>query len=205
LLIPTAYTDQTAGSILFGGYDPSKYTGQLVPLPIVANPADPDSLSVTWSSISITRDFKTTPLKSSSHSLPYPALLDSGTSVIGVPPDIFTQLENHFSLQFDNGTGNWLADCNIGKLNGTVDFGFKGVNIPVKYEQLVQPVGDGSGLCNFGIQPPPPGQSNFLVLGEPFLRSAYVLFNFEEEMISLAPVKRGGKSKRERGDGAVML
>ena len=188
-MLITAYTDLRTGTILFGGYDPSKYTGDLVPLPIVASPADTTGLSVNWSSISVTVNGQTTLLNPAP--LPYPALLDSGTDIAGVPPSVFAELINYFPVQFDNITGNWLVDCGIIAIDGTVDFGFQGhggaVTIAVAYKELAEPVGNGT--CVFGIQPaPPPLEPLFLVLGEPFLRSAYVLFNFDAGTISLAQV-----------------
>ena len=96
------------------------------------------------------------------------------------------------------GQGNaYYIDCNTGQ--GQVDFTFinpltdyygdtDSLTISIPLSELVLPSTDeyNPELCVFGIQPDYTTE-NALILGDTFLRSAYVLYDIDSQKISLGP------------------
>jgi hypothetical protein len=172
-------TEASTGTILFGGYDKSKYTGDLATLPIVPNGDVYDVLQVDWSSLSLTDQSGTTTYTADGFS--ETVVLDSGTSITRVPSDAFASLSQYFNLQAEptsDGSTIYYVDCNIASSEGSIDFGFSGVTIQVPFSELA--LSTGSGSCMFGLLP---GSG---VLGDTFLRSAYVVYDLGNKQISLA-------------------
>jgi hypothetical protein len=187
--------------MLFGGYDTEKYTGDLMALDI-----QPDALSgkvntmtVAWTSLSITDSRGSTLLTSTNFAAP--AVLDSGTSYTALPTAIFNNIVSYFGVVNDENYGN-LVRCNVSSYKGTIDYGFggfKGPVISVKYAEVVIPIYDqdgtqptfidGSYACAFGIFPVSSGEQ--ILFGDTFLRSAYVIYDLENKQIGLAPTNFG--------------
>ena len=65
---------------------------------------------------------------------------------------------------------------------GNITFNFSGINITAPVAELQRDLGYGSGQCSFDIQAT---NSNY-ILGEPFLRSAYVVFDLDANEIAIA-------------------
>jgi Eukaryotic aspartyl protease len=172
-------TEASTGTILFGGYDTTKFSGSLTTLPIVPNGAVYNLLQVDWSSLSLTDQSGTTTYTADGFS--ETVILDSGTTVSKVPSDVFASLSQYFNLQAQSesdGSTGYYVDCNIASSQGSIDFGFSGVTIQVPFSELA--LSTGSGSCLFGLQP---GDG---ILGDTFLRSAYVLYDLGNQQISLA-------------------
>jgi hypothetical protein len=148
-------------------------------LPIIPNNGVYDMLQVDLSSLSLTDQSGTTTYTADGFS--ETVLLDSGTSVSKIPSDVFASLIQYFNLQAQSesdGSTEYFVDCNIATSEGYIDFGFSGVTIQVPFSELALSVGSGS--CLFGLQP---GDG---ILGDTFLRSAYVLYDLGNQQISLA-------------------
>ena len=173
------FLEASTGTILFGGYDSSKYTGNLATLPIIPNANGVyDALEVTLSSVALTDDSGTTTYTADGFS--ESVLLDSGTSLASVPSDVFSSLIQYFDLQpAGSGSSRYLVNCDIGSSQGSLDFGFDGVTIQVPFSELALPNG-GSSSCYFGLT------SGGSTLGDTFLRSAYVVYDLGNKQISLA-------------------
>lgn len=184
----------SSGTVLFGGYDTGKYTGELVLLPI-----QPDaqsgmiaSMTVAWTSIAVTDNTGTTLIPS--NSFPLPGVLDSGTTLMIVPSDVFGQLFNYFGVVSDQQNGN-LVPCSIADNAGSLDFGFgDGPYVSVPFSELAVPaldnssksltLKDGSPACLFGIEEAQQGDQ--FLLGDTFLRSAYVVYDLDAQVIGIA-------------------
>ena len=191
--------DDDSGTILFGGYDTEKYTGDLVLLDIQpdANTGSITSMTVAWTSFAVTDDTGSTLLETAD--FPLPALLDSGTTLTLLPSNIFAQLTSYFNAVEDE-TFGWLVSCDIGTANGTLDYGFgNGPIISVAYVELALPADDeegnplefqdGSAACSFGLDESPDGKT--FDMCDTFLRSAYVVFDLDAQQIGIAPTNFG--------------
>lgn len=114
------------GSLLFGGYDTEKFTGDLVMLDLLedADSGSVSAFSVAWTSMTITN--KNGSFAVGTDSFPYAATLDSGSTLISVPSDIFAGLTTIFGTD-DQG----FVSCDLMNEEGSVEFGFGGKGGPV--------------------------------------------------------------------------
>jgi Eukaryotic aspartyl protease len=158
------------------------------------------TMTVAWTSFSVTdpqSDTKTFTPRNFSE----PALLDSGTSLTYLPADLFEQVASVFDVidyddpEFFPG----LVDCEVfDDYKETINFGFGGSGGPVisvPLSQLALPLLDSKGnpknfsnstpACRFGLAPL---TEDFpIVLGDTFLRSAYVVYDLDNKQIVIAP------------------
>lgn len=186
--------DANTGSILFGGVDTAKYHGDLIALPIQldAQTGNLTSFTVAWTGLSFTSGGKTSDL---SPSAAVPAILDSGTTDLLLPDDIANQIFNGLGVITDENYGN-LVKCSVLGDAGAFSFTFGGQGGPtvnVSLSELGFPLttadgsaatfSDGSAACQFGIDSA--GQDPIL-FGDAFLRSAYVVYDLQDNTIGLA-------------------
>ncbi len=188
------------GSIIFGGVDTDKYTGQLQTLPIQKEFDEYAEFIITLSSMSIVIGGETQSLNTD---LPTAVILDSGSSLTYLPNTdaIYTALNVEYSQQ----DGAAFASCDLANENITLDFKFTSPTISIPISELILSIdsveegreysnigdgGDGSyisggsdDICLFGIAP---SQGSTSVLGDTFLRSAYVVYDLANNEISLA-------------------
>ncbi|KAK8104079.1 aspartic-type endopeptidase OPSB [Apiospora kogelbergensis] len=189
------------GNILFGGIDKAKFTGELRALPLV-----PDALSnkvssyfVTLSSLSLTFDNGTNkgfPLGDKI------VLLDSGTTFSYLPNSTVQPLFQALgvSIRQDQSQGGlmWI-DCGIldSQRKATFDFRFggggsdDGLLISVPMDQMVldlRPYSnpEAAESCLLGIVPTSENSHNAYLLGDTFLRSAYVVYDLANHQVALA-------------------
>lgn len=133
---------------------------------------------MSWNSLSITDSLGTTTLDTST-ALPQSALLDSGTAAIRVPASIYSPVATYFNVNISDNT----IDCDVANLEGSVDFAFDGVSISVPFSEVAFPA-DSSGICNFVFLEVADGDD--VILGDPFLRSAYVYYDLDNYVCGLA-------------------
>lgn len=189
--------DSNTGSILFGGVDTAKYHGDLIALPVQIDSQSGNltSFTVAWTGLSFTSGGKTSDLSPSSA---VPAILDSGTTDLLLPDDIANQVLNGLGVITDATYGN-LVKCSLLNDAGTFSFSFGGQGGPVVNVSLSEfgfplvnadgspaTFTDGTSACQFGIQSA--GQAPIL-FGDTFLRSAYVVYDLQQNSIGLAQTK----------------
>ena len=187
--------DAQTGSILFGGVDTSKYVAPLLALPMVGfesrDPETVNEVAIEMTSIGLSVDSGTTTSLTDSD-LVAPALLDSGTTLIQLPTDMAQKIQDSVGAINDPAIGQPLVACNLSTAKATYVFGFGGdsgpkINVPVS--QLIDdPDGvttfaDGTPACGFDIIGNDQGQ---VILGDSFLRSAYVVYHLGAKTIALA-------------------
>ena len=175
--------EANTGSILFGGVDTDKFHGTLGTLPIQPAFGAFTEFVITLSGISTTVNGKTQAL---SQNLPTPVLLDSGSSLTYLPNDLINALYGAWNVQYDNQQQLAIVDCNLANSQDTVDFTFSSPKITVPASELVIPAGTdqvGNTICIFGINP---ADGSTPVLGDTFIRSAYVVYDLSNNEISLA-------------------
>ena len=195
--------EASTGSILFGGADTDKYHGQLQSLPIQREYNQFADFIITLSGMNIAIDGRNRSLKTD---LPTAVLLDSGSSLTYLPNDLVRNIYDLLQVTYDNRQGAAFADCRLANQNITLDFTFTTPTISVPISELVfdgetsdseerqdpdsqsaggspDPRDNRDSLCYFGIAP---AEGSMAVLGDTFLRSAYVVYDLENNEISLA-------------------
>lgn len=201
-------TGDASGTILFGGIDTSKYTGDLVTLNLLPVPLQTQQgtynliyeFVVEVTAFSANNAGKTTSFFSggdastqSSDSLA--VLLDTGSAAWTLP----TKWYNDVAKLIPNldEYGNLPCSAQSQNLNLSLTFGSK-VTINVPMSELVVPVydsltnqqnmtTDGQPLCTFMLTPgEETSDQPFLTLGDAILRSMYVVFDLDNGQVSIA-------------------
>ena len=195
----------SSGSILFGGVDVDKYTGQLVTLDIL-----PDlQVQGVDQFITTVTDFSTNvggqktqvwkggspgvdAYKSNDYSLP--VLLDTGSSAWSVPTSYYPLIAKQFPYVDNNG----LAKCSDVNPDDTITLTFGGeVDITVPANEFIVPIYNrttnaayeypsGADQCVFMIAPSKGTGMGFDTLGDAILRSMYVVFDLDNAQLSIA-------------------
>ncbi|MCJ1387227.1 hypothetical protein MMC18_000067 [Xylographa bjoerkii] len=182
------------GSILFGGIDTAKFTGPLLTLDMSPDQQSGivSTMTVTLTSISINDTGIITTF--SSPSFAAPVVLDTGTSFTYLDPAVALPLIDYVGAIPDL-TFGYVVPC-LAYFNypASLTFGFGGPTGPrivVPFSELLSKIDmpytfpDGSQACVWGIQPTNE-QIPINLLGDTFLRSAYVVFDLDNMQISLA-------------------
>jgi hypothetical protein len=197
--------EASTGSIIFGGLDSDKFHGNLVQMPVVPHTAL--NGSTYYSDFGVALTSFAVGGQDLSPSIPPAVVLDSGTSLTYLPDSlatsIFTEIGAYDDSQSYTGTGLMLADCNLAGNNKTFDFGFGGtggsdsLTVKVPYSEMIISPGklgiqlDGyqpegikfTDICILGILP---ASQEPYILGDTFLRSAYVVYDLKNNVIGLA-------------------
>jgi hypothetical protein len=172
--------DASTGSILFGGVDTDKYTGTLSKLPIIAEQGVYSEFIIALTGLGSNGDegsiFKNEAV---------PVLLDSGSSLMYLPDNVAKSLYSTYSAQYDSSQGAAFVDCDLANQEGSLEFTFSGPTISVPLNELVIVAGYSRGIpvCIFGVGLAGDSTS---VLGDTFLRSAYVVYDLDNNQIALA-------------------
>ena len=188
--------ESDSGSILFSGVDTTKYTGALTALPVQKDSNGSYSdFTVALTSISFTDAKGKVPYTQSNLALP--VILDSGTTNTYLPDNIANDLA-HGVGAIDDPVAGLVVPCALGKSTAKITFVFgnaDGPAIEVGFDQFVTPITtpdgsvprfkDGSGdVCGFGILPSG-GADQPILLGDTFLRSAYVVYDLQNNEIAI--------------------
>ena len=192
LIRSTAYSlwlndlDSNKGSILFGGVDNEQFVGTLQTVPIQANGGVFSEFKITLTSLTLGD-------KTIVEDKALAVLLDSGSSLSYLPDTWVEKIYSEVGAVYENGDGAAYVNCELANSPDTLDFTFSEPRISVEMNGLVinmvTPGGgrptftDGVEACLFGIVPAGAGS---YVLGDTFLRSAYVVYDLDNDEISLA-------------------
>ncbi|KAH8747915.1 aspartic peptidase domain-containing protein [Hyaloscypha sp. PMI_1271] len=194
----------TSGNVLFGGIDTAKYNGELTSINVYSTSRSRrvTSFTVAWTSLSATSSSGTDVLTASDFA--EPAILDSGTTITLLPDEVCSKLFSELGASINNQLGAVIVPCDLAKNTGTINYAFGGPGGPtikVQMSQLVLPLTtttgqvptyqNGQTVCQLGIQPA--GQLPTL-FGDTFLRSAYVVYDLENNQIALAQTNFNAKN-----------
>ncbi|KJZ68498.1 hypothetical protein HIM_05723 [Hirsutella minnesotensis 3608] len=220
--------DDKSGTILFGGIDSQKYHGKLATLPIMYNPQQTVSRNITSYMVRL-RGFNVDGVDLDR--LDAGAILDSGSTISLMPDSQVQDIYRHFGVRTVEGIPTPLVDCAYRDAQArgiTFNFKFDGktIQVPIKEmvidafpddiqrlltaSQLAALFRNWSRVCIFGI-----GSTydygitsdSFALLGDTFLRSAYVVYDMGNHQIGLAQanVKSDGSNIIEISKDATEL
>ncbi|KAG5358543.1 putative aspartic-type endopeptidase opsB [Yarrowia sp. B02] len=166
------------GTLLLGGIDYAKFQGALSIIPL----ANANAFQVEYQGVGING--------AGPYGRPQVAVLDSGTSYTFLPNDVWYAIYDQVGLssQVNQNTGLNFVDCNK-KATVSFDFG-NGAIINVDSTELILKLSDILGdpqntQCVFGISSND-NTNGITLLGDTFLRSAYVVYDIEEKEVGIA-------------------
>ncbi|KAK1149965.1 hypothetical protein N8T08_003521 [Aspergillus melleus] len=174
------------GSILFGGVNTEKYRGELQTLPIQTVNGEYSEFIIALTGVST--DAGSGHHDYSSGVLPAAVLLDSGSSLTYLPDAIVQDIYDDLNVVYEPSGGVGYVPCSLAQKDINITYTFSAPTITVGIDELVLDAGDiqfrnGARACIFGIVPA--GEST-AVMGDTFLRSAYVVYDLANNEISLA-------------------
>lgn len=172
--------DASTGSVLFGGVNTEKYTGQLQTLPILQEEGIYAEFIIALTGVGYNGQDN-----SIASNLNTAALLDSGSSLMYLPNQVAEDIYKMTGAKYSSEYGAAFIDCNMRYNDSTIDFTFSSPTIRVSMSELVLVMGyqGRNPICILGIAP---ADGTTPVLGDTFLRSAYVVYDITNNEISLA-------------------
>jgi elongation factor G len=190
--------DASSGNILFGGIDTAKYKGELTRITIYPTQQNIYThFAVALTSLEAYSSSGHDTLTSTE--FPIPVVLDSGTTLSYLPTDLAQQIWTEVGAVWSDEAGAAVLPCNLQNSKGYFSFGLAGPNGPrinVTMDELVLDLTsgraprfsagqyNGQDACAFGIQN---FSSSPYLLGDTFLRSAYVVYDLVNNEIGIAP------------------
>ncbi|KAK9659887.1 aspartic proteinase precursor [Basidiobolus ranarum] len=158
------------GELAIGGVDDSHFTGTIKYTPVVRQ----EFWEIKVDAITI--GDKKIPLSVST------AAVDTGTTLINLPTKDAIELHASLGAQYTD-DGKFIVQCD--KQLPTINFSFNGINFPlVSNDYIIR----GDGLCISGFRAVDYDRP-VIILGEPFLRKYYSVFDFGKKQIGFAPSK----------------
>ena len=175
--------DASTGSILFGGVDTAKYNGDLQTVPVIKEQGVYQEFIIALTGLTANGQSILSPSDAIG------VLLDSGSSLSYLPSSITDNLYSAFNAEYNSNAGAAIVSCDLAtnNPNTNVEFSFSGATISVPLDELVLIDGynrRNQPICILGISES--GDDGTAVLGDTFLRSAYVVYDLENNEISLA-------------------
>ena len=181
-------------SILFGGLDVEKFSGDLVKLPSIQRGPIPSYLgSVELKSAGISGTRYTAP--------PWPwanrlnVFIDTGSNAITLPGLVLARVYRTLNAR-PQSNGEVYVDCSLRASTKTLDFVFIGVTIRIPLRDLIHfTVVNGMPRCPLRGLQQSPSQPVPLIFGTPFLRHAYVIFDLDNKQLFMAQSRLTRRSK----------
>lgn len=174
-------SDTAGGTIVFGGVDTKKFSGSLASMDIATPTArDIQRYAVAMTSLSYINSSGTTKFANSALS---GVVLDTGSSLCELPTSIVAAMAADVGAEQDSESGLLVVDCSVATSSNKLAFGFNGVTINVPMSQFVL---QDSNTCVLGVMALQEGSGITALLGDTFLRNAYVVFDQTNMKISMA-------------------
>jgi hypothetical protein len=200
--------DSSTGNILFGGVDTEKYTPPLSSIPVESTSGRYGNIMVTLTGLQL--DNKTL----HDGDLAIAVLLDTGSSLTYLPDQMVQDIYSTIGALHASDAETAFVACSLAQSTSHLTFSFSGPTITVAMNELVLDLVTASGgrpkfhngdsACLFGIAPA--GQGTY-VLGDTFLRSAYVVYDLENNVVALAQTKFNASASAVveigKGEGAI--
>lgn len=188
-------SDTAGGNIIFGGVDTKKFSGSLATSTIQGK-AEGDIQRYSTQMNSLTFKSGSTSNKYSGSDLS--VVLDTGSSLCLLPTSVVSSMADDFNAQQDS-SGLLEVDCSLQDTDGSLDFEFDGVTISVPFSQFILSSGNS---CILGVQAVESNSGITALLGDTFLRSAYVVFDQTNMKISMAQYVECGTNEQAIATGS---
>ncbi|CAN3372444.1 hypothetical protein DIURU_005060 [Diutina rugosa] len=161
------------GSIIFGGYDDAKVSGEFTDIPLIEN--------ATTYYVSLTNmTFLGYPLINSTKV----ALMDTGAANIYVPKDTYQLISTVLGVEQQQGSD--VVKCPSDETS-VFEFTFGDFSVAIPLHNLVVPLEGSSQYCTLdGISP---FDVDFIMMGVPLFRQLYVVFDVDNRRMRFAPVR----------------
>jgi candidapepsin len=167
----------TSGTILFGGVDHAKYTGDLVTVPIISlTSGPPNRLLAKVNSISLNSSSNSVVVTSNLYS----ANLDTGSTLSYFPSSLLNSLVSALGGGSGTSQGYTIVKCPTSNQFMSINFSGRVVRVPLS--DLVLRYG---GTCLLGVIEQS-SSSPYILFGDNVLRSMYVVFDLDDLQISIA-------------------
>ncbi|KAG7856656.1 hypothetical protein KL919_004186 [Ogataea angusta] len=183
-------SDASTASILFGAVDHSKYSGDLVLVPIINSAVSlgyqkPIKLEITLSAITVSNS---NGQQASIGSGAAAALFDTGTTLTYAPSDIIEQIAESLDFDYSSSVGAYVAKCSSVE-SYSINFDFQGKVIEAPLSSFLVALqttsGQISSYCALGIFSS--GDESF-TLGDSFLQNVYFVADLEGYQMAIADV-----------------
>ena len=169
----------TEGTILFGGVNTAKYTGELHTMSIPASNGIHYLPVALVTGISLQMDSAS---NSQMSVLPTYMALDSKVSQTFLPDDIVERIYQDLGVWWDGQFQVGRINCTMKQKDYNITFTFIDFSISSPLSDFI---GTGNGeTCQFNIVP---SFGETSVLGDTFLRNVYVVYDLSNNEISMAP------------------
>ncbi|XP_075054261.1 cathepsin E [Mixophyes fleayi] len=168
-------TSSEGGELVFGGYDTSRFSGQLNWVPVTVQgywQIEVDNIQVDGEVVFCSEGCQ--------------AIVDTGTSMLTGPSSDIQLLQNYIGATESD--GEYGMNCDNLSAMPTVTFTINGIGYTLSPEQYM--LEDGGDYCSSGFQgmdiPPPSGP--LWILGDVFIGQYYSVFDRGNNRVGFAPV-----------------
>nr|XP_008113889.1 PREDICTED: cathepsin E-like [Anolis carolinensis] len=169
--------DPVGGELIFGGYDPCLFTGNLSWAPVTQK--DYWQIQIDNIQVGGTIAFCAEGCQ---------AVVDTGNSLISGPPDDIKQMQNLIGAHLNNDT--YFIECSNRSVMPDITFTINGIPYPLIPEAYTLVFNDNetqlcmSGFDSFDMNSP---NGSFWILGDVFLRAYYSVFDRGNDRVGFAP------------------
>jgi hypothetical protein len=169
----------TAGEIYFGGTDESKFIPPMQYSTITPNTAN---WKIQIDDINVTLEGK----KSSLLAAPTQVMIDTGTTLVLVPPNLFSKLTANMDIQLVDAF--YYVDCNTIEQMPPIEFKFNGMD-PLVLDWHLQVLVATKRTSCLSIFQPHSGNVNDVIIGALFLRNFYTVFDYGNRRIGFGNLR----------------
>jgi hypothetical protein len=200
------HQDAKAGTILFGGVDKSKAHGELKSTPLTSVVKTPHGDDFTEWAVNLTSLTRRNGHAAEEQLLPrtYSAVLDTGSPNMYVPQALYDTLAAPLNVTLRTNRNTPYVPCALSSSPSSLHFTFAGQNgaegpqVRVPYSEIIYPFGmpanlgevrseEGKELCYLGVLSN--NGSGIFLLGNSFIRSAYVVYDAGELELRMAQAR----------------
>ncbi|KAL8178976.1 UNVERIFIED_CONTAM: hypothetical protein K2H54_058229 [Gekko kuhli] len=169
-------SSQNGGELVLGGVDSNLYSGEIVWTPVTQE--------AYWQ-IGI-QSFYIGNQISDWCSQGCQAIVDTGTSLLTAPQQVFGELMQYIGAQQD-GNGQYVVSCSNIQSMPTITFVISGNSFPLSPSAYI--LENNNGYCSVGIMPtylPSQNGQPLWILGDVFLRSYYSVYDVGNNQVGFA-------------------